>query len=203
MSYVNWHEFWFGKSPQESLEKGLEMAQKAKAMDNYHVTPLVMLSSLYPLKGEYEKGIDEGERAVAIEPGSSSSQLAYAISLFFGGRSEEAIPVLEKAIRLNPLGETIGYLYLGHTSRVTGRLEQSVAAYKKVIQRHPDDIFAHTGLAGTYSLMGREEEARAEAAEVIRINPKFTVDGFAKRVHYKDQSAKEKYLEALRKAGLK
>jgi adenylate cyclase len=203
MSYVNWHEFWFGKSPQESLEKGIEFAQKAKAIDNSHISAFQMLGSFYPLKGEYEKAIAEGERAVAIEPGSSSSQLTYAVSLFFGGRSEEAIPVLQKAIRLNPLGETHGYLYLGHTSRDTGRFEQAVAAYKKVIQRKPDNFFARLGLTGTYSMMGREEEARTEAAEVLRINPKFTVDGYAKRLQLKDQSAKEKYLEAMRKAGLK
>ena len=60
-------------------------------------------------------------------------------------------------------------------------------------------MFAHLGLAGTYSLMGREKEARLEAAEVLRINPKFSLDDFAKIVP-KDQS---EFINALRKAGLK
>ena len=51
--------------------------------------------------------------------------------------------------------------------------------------------------------MGREKEARAEAAEVLRINPKFSVDTYAKRVTYKDQSENDKAVDALRKAGLK
>jgi adenylate cyclase len=203
LSYVSWLDYWLGKSPQESLEKGIELAQKAQAMDNSFGAARMMLSSFYPLKRDYEKGIAEGERAVALEPGSSRSHLAYGVSLFFGGRSEEAIPVLQKAIRLNPLGDTVGFIYLGHTSRVMGRFEEAVSAYKKVIQREPDNFFAHTGLAATYSMMGREEEARAEAAEVLRVNPKFSLDAFAQRLTYKDQSAKEKYLAALRKAGLK
>jgi hypothetical protein len=52
-------------------------------------------------------------------------------------------------------------------------------------------------------MMDREKEARAEAAEVLRINPKFSVDAFAKNSPYKDQSETDKVVKALRKAGLK
>ena len=52
-------------------------------------------------------------------------------------------------------------------------------------------------------MMGREQEARTEAAEVLRINPKFSADSHAKRLTYKDQSETDKFIDALRKAGLK
>jgi hypothetical protein len=51
--------------------------------------------------------------------------------------------------------------------------------------------------------MGREKEARAEAAEVLGIDPKFSLDYFAKTVPLKDQSQIDKGINALRKAGLK
>ena len=51
--------------------------------------------------------------------------------------------------------------------------------------------------------MGRESEARSEASEVLRINPKFSLDYYAKYFAFKDQSAEDKYVGALRKAGLK
>jgi hypothetical protein len=51
--------------------------------------------------------------------------------------------------------------------------------------------------------MGREKEAHAEAAEVLRINPKFSMDSFAKIVTNKDQSQTDRLINALRKAGLK
>jgi hypothetical protein len=49
----------------------------------------------------------------------------------------------------------------------------------------------------------RNEEARIEAAEVLRINPKFSLEGFAKSVTYKNQEDVERTISALRKAGLK
>jgi Tfp pilus assembly protein PilF len=52
-------------------------------------------------------------------------------------------------------------------------------------------------------MMGREKEARAEAEEVLRIDPKFSLDYFAKAHPYKDQSQTDKVVNALRKAGLK
>ena len=58
-------------------------------------------------------------------------------------------------------------------------------------------------LAACYILMDREKEAHAEAAEVLRINPKFSLDFFAKTLSYKDQSQNDKLVNALRKAGLK
>ena len=87
--------------------------------------------------------------------------------------------------------------------RTTGRFEEAVSAYKKAIQIAPDNISAHLGLAATYSMMGREKEARAEAAEVLRINPKFSLDYKAKTLPYKEQSARDNLLNAFRKAGLK
>jgi len=50
--------------------------------------------------------------------------------------------------------------------------------------------------------LGREEEARAEAKEVIRIHPKFSLSHYARSVHEKDRSDLNDYIERLRKAGL-
>jgi hypothetical protein len=41
-------------------------------------------------------------------------------------------------------------------------------------------------LAAIYFIMGREKEACAEAAEVLRVNPTFSVDPRAKNFTYKD-----------------
>jgi hypothetical protein len=50
--------------------------------------------------------------------------------------------------------------------------------------------------------LGREEEAHAEAAEVLRLNPKFSVKKFAKGSLQRDKAVNERYIDALRKAGL-
>jgi len=66
----------------------------------------------------------------------------------------------------------------------------------------PDNLFAHIRLAATYSLSGREQEARAEAAEVLRINSKFSLNRFAKTIAYKHTSDRDLLITALRKVGL-
>ncbi|UCF55829.1 MAG: hypothetical protein JSW15_06835 [Deltaproteobacteria bacterium] len=58
------------------------------------------------------------------------------------------------------------------------------------------------GLTVAYSLSGREEEARAMAAELLMINPKFSVKGFELRSLYKNRTDTELIANAMRKAGL-
>jgi adenylate cyclase len=205
LGHVHQFEYSLGsaKSPQDSIEKGIEMVQKAIALDDSYAGAHGLLGHLYMFKREYDKAIAEGERAIALAPGAAGVHVWYGWSLHNAGRSEEAIPVFQKAIRLNPLGSTGLYLYLGNALWMTGKLEEAVSAFRKSIQLSPDNIFAHVGLTGTYSMMGREKEAHAEAAEVLRINPQFSVDDHAKRSAQKDQSKLDNYLAALRKAGLK
>jgi len=86
---------------------------------------------------------------------------------------------------------------------MTGRFEEAVRHIRKHFSFQPNNIWPHLMLAATYSKMGREEEARAEATEVLRINPKFSLDFWAKTSAYKEQSVRDNLLNALRKAGLK
>jgi adenylate cyclase len=198
-------DYWHGsgKSPRESIEKAIELARKAIALDDAYAHPHGLLSFLYSIKMEYEKALAEGERAVALDPNGADVYAWYAISLTFAGRPEEAIPLFQKAIRLNPFGPTWYFFNLGNALLFTERSEEAVSAYKKALQRSPDNLLAHVLLAATYSMMGREKEARAEAAEVLRINPKFSLDYFEKTLRFKDQRLTNNFIDALRKAGLK
>jgi len=205
LAFTHTMDYWFGsaKSPRESIQKAIELAQKAVALDDAYAQPHGLLSFLYSIKREYKKALAEGERAVALDPNGADVYAWYGMSLTIAGRPEEAIPVFQKAIRLNPFGETGLFLTFGHALRMTGKFEEAVSAYRKSLQRSPDNIIAHINLAATYSMMGQDKEARAEAAEVLRINPKFSVDYYAKVLAYKDQSEIDKFINALRKAGLK
>ena len=204
LGWVYHHDYWLGnaRSP-EALEKAKELAKKTLALDDSIAEAHALLCDLYSSKGENDKAIAEGERAMALDPGSTTVLVNYAASLRLAGRGEEAIPLLQKAIRLNPFGPPILYLDFGSALRIAGRYQEAVSALKKALQRAPDNIPAHINLTATYSLMGREKEARAETEEVIRLNPKFSLEQFAKIVPYKDQSQVDSLIDALRKAGLK
>ena len=191
------------KSPQESLEKAIELTQKAIALDDNIPGAHAFLSYLYCFKREYDKAIAEGERAVALGPSTWLPHNLYALALVYAGQPEQAIPLIQKAIRLNPFGPSFLYTTFGTALRNTGRFEEAVSAFKKAIQISPDNIFAHLGLTQAYIYLGREQEARAEATEVLRINPKFSVDSLAKIIPFKNRSRVDERMNNLRKAGLK
>ena len=115
LAYVFQGEYWLGsgKSPRESIEKGIEMAQKVLAMDDSIAEAHTLLGNLYAIKREYDKAIAEGERAMALSPSSAVAYEFYALSLTWAGRPEEAIPLLQKAIRLNPFSPPQTLFILG------------------------------------------------------------------------------------------
>ena len=203
MAYVHSVDYWLGSTPQESIEKGIDMVQKALALDDTLAEAHSLLGYLYTQKREYDKGIAEAERALALNPSGATVLSNYAMILNFAGRWEDAIPLCEKAIRLDPAGSLLNYLQLGNALMFTGRYEEAISAFKKSLHYGPNYLWTHIQLTATYSMMGREKEARAEAAEVLRINPKFSVDWYLKWSLMKEQSKKDKTANALRKAGLK
>ncbi len=61
----------------------------------------------------------------------------------------------------------------------------------------------HVGLAATLAQLGNLDEARAEAAEVLRIEPKYTIEGTQRRLApFKRPEDAEHFFDGLRKAGL-
>jgi tetratricopeptide (TPR) repeat protein len=83
------------------------------------------------------------------------------------------------------------------------RYDEAIEWGKKAVDRNPKNLPAHLALAASYSLAGREKEAQAETAEVLRIYPNYSLERLAKTDPSKNQVAKKRYIDALRKAGLK
>jgi adenylate cyclase len=193
------------KNPREALERGVELGKKAIALDDSNSLGHANLAITYTWLKEYDKGISEAEKAVSLDPNSASAYHASGSVLEGAGRPEEAIPFFKKSLRLSPVPvdpATLGRL--GHAYRQLGQYEEAVTTYKKVLQLYgADHLLAHLQLAANYALMGREKEAHAEAAEVMRIDPKFSLEAYAKRAPYKDQKTIDDLVSALRKAGLK
>jgi adenylate cyclase len=208
MANVYSNDYWLGttKSPRDSIDKAIQLVQKALTVDENLAEARGFLVFLYTQNREYEKAIAEGERAVALYPGDATVLYYYAASLHFGGRSEESIPLFKKTIRLNPVGAYFNFLShqnMGNALMATGRYDEAVSAYKVAMQAAPHFQWPHIQLAATYGMMGRDKEARAEAEEVLRINPKFTMEFWEKTALVKDQMLKNRLRNALLKAGLK
>jgi TolB-like protein/Tfp pilus assembly protein PilF len=204
LSYTHMMDPFYGTStsPQKSFKHALELARKAISLDDSHPCGYELLSYIYLHKRQHEQAIAEAERAIGLDPNGADSHVALGYALHIAGRPEEAIAPIRKAIRINPIAPGHYFTKLGHAYRMAGRYEEAIAAYRKALERSPDDIIAHYGLTATYSLSGRDDEARAQAKEVLRVQPKFSVERYAKRLPYKDRSEIERLMQALCKAGL-
>jgi adenylate cyclase len=191
------------QSPEESIARGIEMAQKSISLDNKICFPHGALAGFYVLKNDYDKAVSEAEIGIALEPNSAYSYSFLGSALNNSSRYSEAISAYEKAIRLDPIPAMTTLLGLAHSLRMAGRYEEAVAIFKKLLQKLPDHLVGHVGLTATYSMMGRDEDAQAQAKEVLRIDPNFSVDSYSKSRLFKNKDDWNRYMDALRKAGLK
>ena len=92
---------------------------------------------------------------------------------------------------------------VGDVYYLTGRPEEAIAPLKQFLSRYPNVLPAHLTLAAVYSELGKEAEAQTEAAAVLRLNPKFSLEIHKERAPIKDPATLERHIAALRKAGLK
>ena len=111
-------------------------------------------------------------------------------------------PYIEEAVRLDLYPPAVSFRLFGDCYRNVGRYDEALTMYKNALHKNPDDIFTHMGIAATYIKLGRSEEARAEAKEVLIIHPKFSLAHFVKSLQHLEKSMVDDFIESLRKAGL-
>jgi adenylate cyclase len=191
------------QSPRESIARGIEMAQKSISLDGKSPFPHGALSLLYVLLNDYDKSVSEAEIGVALEPNSAYSYNFLGHALNNSSRYSEAISAFEKAVRLDPIPPYATLNGLALSLGMVGRYEEAVAVYKKLLQKSPDNLLGQLGLTATYRMMRRDADARAQAKEVLRIDPNFSMDSYSKRFSHKNKDDWNRYMYALRKAGLK
>ena len=193
----------WSKSPEESIVRALGYAQKALSIDDSQADAYALLGNVYLFQRQFGKAIEEGERAIVLNPNGADYHVWLAMILTSAGRPREAVDLVKKAIRLNPFPPNWYFYSLGNVFFVMGQYEEAAEAYQRAIQRSPDFLLVRIGLAASYSALGREEDARAAVIEVLRIDSKFTLERFAHGLLYKNQNDADRYVDALRKAGLK
>jgi adenylate cyclase len=204
LAMAHGYDVWYGttESTEQSLARAFELAQKAVSLDDSNAAAYSCLGTIYAMKKEYDKAIAECKRAISLDPNSADNFIQLGWILTWAGRAEEAIPYIQNAIRLNPLPAASYFVNLAVAYRDSGQYEKAIEASKKALQREPNSQFPYIHMAISYIRLGREEEARAAAAEILRINPEFSLERYAKILPF-TQSVADRVVEDLRKAGLK
>jgi TolB-like protein/Flp pilus assembly protein TadD len=204
MGHIHLNEVRQGlsKSPQKSIEQAFMLAQKVLGLDEYHGAGYVLLGRIHLIKRQHEKAIAEFERALVVEPNNTGNLFWLGNALSAVGRPQEAIPHYKRMIRINPLDPSLALHGLGETYILLERYEEAITVLKKALNYQPDFLGLHIFLAICYAALGNEEEAHAEAAEVLKLNPKFTVKKFGRISGIRDEAVKGRIIDASRKAGL-
>jgi adenylate cyclase len=191
-------DVWLGssESPKDSIAKAMELLQKAIVLDDNLAEAHGLLGFLYAIERQHDKALAQGKKAVALNPNSATAHVYLGKVHTFARRREESIPEYKKAIRLNPMPPNWYLWSLGLSYGHMGQYDEAITWCEKAVRQAPDSLLARIMMTAVYSWSGRDEEARAEAAEVLRINPNFSLEKFAKK-------AGPDLVSALRKAGLK
>ena len=190
------------KSPGKSMALAEKYAQKALQLNKSHPYAHIVLGQISLYKRQYEKAITEGEKAFDLVPNSADVHNHLGFFLHMAGRWEESIPLFESAIRLNPYPPNWYHIRLGGAYADVGRYDEAIDAFKKGLKRQAGDPYGRLGLAGVYIWQGREKEARAEVAEILKKNPNYSLKRGGWPGFYKNIETANRWIEALQKAGL-
>jgi adenylate cyclase len=199
--------YWFGWLAQYSpdpnaLDRASQLAQQAIALDDSRPFPHTVLGNIYLFKRQYAEALTEAQRAIALGPNDASGYEWLAWIMNNTRRRAEAIDLAEKAMRLDPHNHD-RYLYIeGWSYTQMGRYEEAVPILKRYLASYP--LPWQFLLVVDYIELGREPQARAEAAEILRISPNFSVEKFMLRnMVNQDETYRERVRIDLHKAGLK
>jgi len=206
LGWTYWEDAFHGWSETrgESLQRAVEFAEKAQALDDSDPWIHALWGAIYLRQGRYDQAIAEGEKSIALGPNQSFPHILLGTYLHHIGRYKEALPLVRKAMRLDPYYPSIYLELLGQVYLSMEAYEKAVEAFKVLVVREPQSKVGHRSLAIAYIRLGRKEQARSEAAEILRLFPEYSLEEVRKQAQLMNMNptVMENYIEALREAGL-
>ncbi len=91
------------------------------------------------------------------------------------GNPSAAATYAERATQAAPQNAKLWFL-LGYTSRLAGRYQTSIDAYKRGLQNDSSNVEGLSGMAQTYARMGRTDEAKRILMQILAANPRRETD---------------------------
>ena len=192
--------FAWGDDPDGSLQRAEELGEKAITLGDSFGHMLLM--NIYTLRGQIDKAIVEGEKALATNSNYADLNLLFGGTLSIAGRHEEAIERIKKAIRLNPHHPSYYFGTLGSCYFRAGMNEKAIKYLERDAKLTPNAFLSWLTLAGLYAQLDRDEEAKRAAKEVHRIAPDYSWERYRKVLRIYDKEVERKFIDGLRKVGL-
>ncbi len=204
LGVIDWYEAKRGWSPsrEASIQSGMALAQRAIQMNPDDPHGYMALGNLYALQGQADRMIELRRKAAELAPNDFNTVAGLATRLKDFGGEQEAVVLFERAMRLSPKHPWWVPSAYGLSLHLVGRKEEAVASFKKAIDLKPNHVLPHAFLAAVYVDLGRMDEARAQAYEVMRLNPKFTASRLMQSHSLHDPARDARYKDLLQRAGL-
>jgi adenylate cyclase len=204
LGFTLWQDFYAGrsKSPLIDLEEAKKCALKALKLNDSFDLAHSLLGHVYLTKRQHQKAIEEGNQAVALNPNGADAHARLAVFLNYSGKPQKAIGLMKRAFRLNPIPPPYYFVALGIAYRMSGRYLEAIEACKKAIIKSPDYAVPYITIAASYSSLEQYEKAHQAVTEILRIDPKYSIEFLAMSVPFEQKADLENVLEAMRKAGL-
>jgi adenylate cyclase len=198
--WVNLYSQW--SHDPHGLDRALQLEQQSIALDNSNAFAYAIMSQAYLGTKQYDLSITAAERALAFDPNSAPGYAAIALALAYSGKPTKAVVAAHEAMRLDPHHRDAYSLNEGVAYTLMGSYQEAITPLKSYQARYSHFILPHLYLIACYVELGRNEEARSEAAEVMRINPQFSL-AVQKQLTAIKEPLRDRLYGDMAKAGLK
>jgi adenylate cyclase len=199
MHYVDARFGWWDDR-ETAVSKARAYADRALELDPDNPDACTTASLVLLLQGRYDEAATYARRAVQLAPGSADAATFACFVLATSGFPEEAVAQSERAMTLSP--NYPGY-YLGHLGnayRLSGRIQEAIAAFKAYDARSPG--FGLADLVIIYQQNGQPDEAKRTAERLLAARRDFKIASWLNTQFRRDAAQLEADGAALRAAGL-
>ena len=188
-------------STETSLDNAVDAVQKALRLEQDYPLALSLMSYVHVLRGEYDQAVEESGKAVELAPENAEAVAELGHMLLFASRSEEALEVIKRAIRLCPIRLMWHLAILGQCQQQIGELELAIATFREAVMKGPHSPFPRVCLIGALVEAGEMEEAKRTAREVLRLESSFSLSNW-RVMEFRDLAVRERIMNHLAEAGL-
>ncbi len=192
----------YSESPFDSFNKAEECGKKAFALTETFDLTYILMGFIELAKRNHDEAIEHQRTALKLNPNGAYALASLSYVLSWAGRSDEAIPLIKRAFRLNPVPPTSYYITLAMALRFNGQYEESIEVCKNVISISPDSFAGYAIMTVAYSLLKDYDKARKSAEEILKIYPSYSIDAVRLIAPFKHESSLNEVIEAFRKAGI-
>ena len=193
-------------NPAEDTEHADALASQALSAEPDNSMAHFAKARSLGAKKQYDAVIAEAEAAIADDRNLAYAHDYAGLVEVFLGRAAEGFAGVETALRLSPR-DPAQFLWEYHVCHLHAHLaqwDQAIEWCRKSIATHPF-FQAYIDLSAAYAWTGRDADARAAVADLLKLKPGYTVQQWA-TIKWTDnatfQREYQRIVEGLRKAGL-